>query len=791
MKIFAIILLLSFVQTIRASQLTEITSDGFYWEKVTNMPQQYLNSYWLDIYFLESNPRYGWACGYGGRVIRTTDGGQSWRGVTIITTHQLESIHFVGPLVGYTSGEGSIYRSSDGGATWRSVSPIEPDVLLWGTYFLDENEGFIVGGNCLNSLQKFYRTTNGGISWQNSLYFYNNTKLSDVMVDKNTGLGYASSSGLIWRTTDKGITWAVHSQTGDYDWQEEITNYGKSFLVPYSKGCDGNMSGLGGLRFSTNYGASWIDFSTSASMYGTFLIDSLRGWGCGIYENVYYTSDGGKNWISVNCGLDPSANLDDIWFVDDTTGWLAGEGLYRLRRNDMLEPMIYASGNIAICEGDSVVISLTNSFYPPYSIVWSNGVVGSNSITVRQSGTYSVFLSQPPCRLGYSNEITVTVNPKPQIILESSNTNPPCKGDTVVLSILSKHKKIYWLTGETDYSIEVTETGTYSVIAENEYGCLDTASITIVFNKLPEPRIIPQTRTNICIGDTVLLMVQPDFPSVTWFDEAGDMVGSGKYFQTGESGKFYALVIDNNGCTNVSDIQEVIVRDETNYFVLVLEDEPNLFAIDSTKYPYRNCRYLIIKNISNTIATLDQPYLYHNLSFSIPQSQLPLRFNAGEEKSLSICYSPQALGVELDTLIIEDICSDHHLPLVSFGLKNYYSDLTNCNVLLNLETIDIMQGTDFVISSPYPNPAISTVNISFLSYIDKRNKTTLQAKLLDTFGNEAADAVIIIDSETANDSGTIYSGIIQYDMTNLSNGIFLAVVSLNNSHKTQRILISR
>ena len=81
------------------------------WEKVTAIPQPYINTYWLDVYFLPSNPDYGWVCGFNGHVIRTNDGGKNWTGSTVPGGGQLESIHFPSAKIGYTSGTEGIFKS--------------------------------------------------------------------------------------------------------------------------------------------------------------------------------------------------------------------------------------------------------------------------------------------------------------------------------------------------------------------------------------------------------------------------------------------------------------------------------------------------------------------------------------------------------------------------------------------------------------------------------------------------------------------------------------------------------
>lgn len=298
-----------------------------YWQRINTLPDTYKNNYWLDIQFHQSNPQFGWACGFNGQVVRTTDGGNTWSGSTVGGAYHLESIHFPSLNVGYTSGVEGIFKTTDGGATWVEVTP---DLLetYWGCFFVDDNNGVVVGGGCALTKQRFYRTSNGGASW--TLFEGNepNSGMCDAMIYPN-GSGYASSSGKIWVTTDAGWTWSVLSTTGTNVWQEEITNINNSFLVPTS---GANCSGggiVGGMRFSTNFGLSWKDYPVRNSMFGTFLINETSGWACGYDRQVYFTSDAGNTWQERNCGLDVG-NLDDIWFISPTNGWVVGEGIYRL-----------------------------------------------------------------------------------------------------------------------------------------------------------------------------------------------------------------------------------------------------------------------------------------------------------------------------------------------------------------------------------------------------------------------------------------------------------------------------
>ncbi len=59
------------------------------------------------------------------------------------------------------------------------------------TSFLTKTQDYVIGGGCSGNQQHFYRTTNGGKKWVG--YYQNmwNSGMSDLFIDKKTGVGYA------------------------------------------------------------------------------------------------------------------------------------------------------------------------------------------------------------------------------------------------------------------------------------------------------------------------------------------------------------------------------------------------------------------------------------------------------------------------------------------------------------------------------------------------------------------------------------------------------------------------
>ncbi len=304
-----------------------------YWEEVTDItPYDFVNSYWLDIYFLPSNPNYGWVCGRNARVIRTTDGGDTWRGVTLPSTEHLESIHFTTQNIGYVSGVDGIWKSEDGGNNWTNITPSDT-VDYWGCYFWDSNNGVVIGDGCMIYHQYFWHTTDGGNTWTQFKGDQENSGLTDAIIVNPNTEAYAVSSGRLWISSDGGRTWDVKDTTGTTVWHEELSKYANSFLIPTSgNSCAGGGS-VGGMRFSTNGGTTWTERAAPRGpMYGTYLINQSKGWACGLYGQVVYTDDAGQSWREMDCGLDGS-HLDDIRFLSEKEGWVVGEGLYRLAKN--------------------------------------------------------------------------------------------------------------------------------------------------------------------------------------------------------------------------------------------------------------------------------------------------------------------------------------------------------------------------------------------------------------------------------------------------------------------------
>ncbi len=123
------------------------------WVQQTSGTSVFLNS----ISFTGYNT--GYACGFGGLTLKTTNSGANWSAMPTITVTYLYSIYFLSDLVGFTCGtNGKIARTTDGTSWVSQVSGTTEN--LRGITFRGSNAGFAVGDNGTILL-----TTNGGTDW--------------------------------------------------------------------------------------------------------------------------------------------------------------------------------------------------------------------------------------------------------------------------------------------------------------------------------------------------------------------------------------------------------------------------------------------------------------------------------------------------------------------------------------------------------------------------------------------------------------------------------------------------
>lgn len=164
-------------------------------------------------------------------------------------------------------------------------------------------------------------------------------------------------------------------------------------------------------------------------------------------------------------------------------------------------PAIVASGPLSFCKGDSVILRLDRR-YTSYS--WSDGSF-ADSLVVRQSGIYTVQVSDSNKCYGNGNSILVTVSPlHPGIIPDS--TISLCENGGAVLHADKGFASYLWSDGSTADSIIPKSVGKYFVSVIDQNGCQGTSDTVIVKQSSLAPVIYgpnsacPQSLTSYLAG---------------------------------------------------------------------------------------------------------------------------------------------------------------------------------------------------------------------------------------------------------------------------------------------------
>jgi len=260
--------------------------------------------------------------------------------------------------------------------------------------------------------------------------------------------------------------------------------------------------------------------------------------------------------------------------------------------NDAPSPsFILTTGGTTLCQGDSVVLSVTNT--AGYSYQWrlNGGSVGadSNIYIARSSGLYDLILANSTgCKATSVSPVPVVVNPLPTLSIISVKGNEKfCSGESATLSVPANTAYSYnWRRGTnlldiTTNSIVASEPGDYTVDISLA-GCSVTAEpVTIeVIQKPSKPDIDKGSYTpEMCLGEKPLILsvdnIVPGY-SYQWYKNETP-VSKSEAIEVTEAGNYYLEAVTDI-CNSERDTAiisfapappkpEIIVKGPTVWFL--------------------------------------------------------------------------------------------------------------------------------------------------------------------------------------------------------------------------------
>jgi hypothetical protein len=421
-----------------------------------------------------------------------------------------------------------------------------------------------------------------------------------------------------------------------------------------------------------------------------------------------------------------------------------------------------------ICEGDSVLLTL-NQRYSMYE--WSDGSY-NEFLTVTKTGDFSVkAYDANGCNDVFNIHIDVLPFPQPQIN-EGAETTEICEGESIILRTKEKYSSYQWSSGEISDTIIVSEGGKYSVIVSNEAGCQGEDEINVNVIELPESTLTIFGNDLLCKGDTLLIEAPKGASSYVWYKEnINNTIGSNDHIFVTESGKYYVEMLFGEKCPLQSDTVEIEVIDNVSY--LEIQNAVNsTIDLGETTY-FENLYYFLqISNIGDRTIRIFDARLKNGIAFSIPQSQFPFELLPDETKDLTICYSPTLLGMQTDTLVIEDICQSIELKLIGVCNKDIRAGNSRCDVPITITTKELPEKWLFS-SEPIPNPAKEVFKIEYIAIGRENQDVELDAQLFGVLRESRINIENKIITDQNQNGKRIISGELVFHSAALSKGIYL------------------
>ncbi len=373
------------------------------------------------------------------------------------------------------------------------------DLPLQGLMRDFDNDGYvdiIVAGST-----SYYYRNNG----DNSFYKVGEKMFGELEMH-SYGIGDLNHDGFLDVYGTYAVGFTEPSNKDDLLWLNDGND--NNYLAVNLKGVESNRNGIG----------------ARLEIYGD--------WGIQIREVRAGESYGIHNTFSQHFGLGTATSIDSLIIkwpsgIRDKIEDVPGNQFITIEEGGCVSPNsnITLDGELSFCSGDSLVISAPAG----YTYLWSNGA-STPSITVYDSGSYNVSVSDANNCEGISQTIMVSVDPVqiPEITLEGESEF--CPGSSVFLTSTIADSYI-WSSGESSQEIEVSESGVYSVTVQGLCGDFQSEEITLAILDVPVP--ITENDTVIEVGMGLLKASGED---LEWFATETDntVLGKGSEFVTPE-----------------------------------------------------------------------------------------------------------------------------------------------------------------------------------------------------------------------------------------------------------------
>lgn len=291
------------------------------------------------------NDQVAWASGSGGTVLRTINGGETWLDVSVpgadsIQFRDIEAFNADTAIVMGIASPAKFYRTTDGGRTWNETySNDHPKIFFDAMGFWDAKNG-IAFGDAMDGHLPIITTNDGGESW-NEIDYENLPKSPEgeggfaasgtcltIYGESTVWIGLGSPASRVFKSEDKGKTWSVVETV-----MKRSKPTGGIFSLAFT-------SDLYGIAVGGDY-----EDDKDKSLNAAITTDGGKTWNVIIenqpngYRSVVANVPNTNLWVAAGTsGIDISKDSGKTWkevstegyhaasFGSSKVGWLSGSG---------------------------------------------------------------------------------------------------------------------------------------------------------------------------------------------------------------------------------------------------------------------------------------------------------------------------------------------------------------------------------------------------------------------------------------------------------------------------------